>query len=211
MISFWMLAIIILSLTVAWLAWPFLRRTEVVRTETDAALAVYRDQSEEVQRDLEAGLISQSEYDAAQREIEARTLRAARSSGNEFSIAHRSPLIALVILVFVSAGSFGGYLWIGNPDLQDQPLAARQQLAATHPPSQDDQEHLIQEMVAGLAAKLEENPNNPDGWTMLVRSYATLGQTEKAKAAFARAENHYASDPALLAEIKKNISGMIGM
>ena len=51
-----------------------------------------------------------------------------------------------------------------------------------------DRDQMIRGMVAGLAARLEEEPNNPDGWAMLIRSYGVLGDSEAADAALARAE-----------------------
>ncbi len=51
----------------------------------------------------------------------------------------------------------------------------------------DQQQAAIRSMVAGLAARLEANPANPDGWARLARSYQVLGEGERALAAFGRA------------------------
>jgi cytochrome c-type biogenesis protein CcmH len=53
----------------------------------------------------------------------------------------------------------------------------------------------IRGMVAGLAAKLEANPDDSDGWVRLVRAYAVLGDTGKRDAAYATARARYAGDP----------------
>lgn len=45
-----------------------------------------------------------------------------------------------------------------------------------------------QTMVARLARQLEENPNNPEGWLMLGRSYAVLQELPMALRAFERAD-----------------------
>ncbi|MBV8977771.1 MAG: hypothetical protein JO261_02690 [Alphaproteobacteria bacterium] len=42
-------------------------------------------------------------------------------------------------------------------------------------------------MVAGLAARLKQSPDDPAGWQRLVRSYAVLGDTARAKQALADA------------------------
>ena len=47
---------------------------------------------------------------------------------------------------------------------------------------------MIRGMVAGLAARLEEHPDDLDGWQRLARSYEVLGETSKAAEARARAE-----------------------
>lgn len=49
------------------------------------------------------------------------------------------------------------------------------------------QGEMINRMVAGLAAKLEQNPGDADGWIKLSRSYRVLNQFDKAKAAAEKA------------------------
>ena len=46
---------------------------------------------------------------------------------------------------------------------------------------------MIRGMVDRLAARLEQNPNDKDGWTRLAHAYDVLGEAEKAEAARARA------------------------
>ena len=41
---------------------------------------------------------------------------------------------------------------------------------------------MIRSMVDGLAKKLQTNPKDVDGWIMLMRSQAALGQSGDAKA-----------------------------
>lgn len=62
------------------------------------------------------------------------------------------------------------------------PSKADMAQAAKLPPGQ--QEQMVTSMVEGLEAKLVKNPNNVNGWIMLMRSRMTLGETAKAKAAF---------------------------
>jgi cytochrome c-type biogenesis protein CcmH len=51
----------------------------------------------------------------------------------------------------------------------------------------DEQAEMIQGMVTKLAAKLETNPDDADGWRKLARAYQVLGQNDKAKTALDRA------------------------
>jgi cytochrome c-type biogenesis protein CcmH len=50
-----------------------------------------------------------------------------------------------------------------------------------------DRSEMIEGMVAGLDQKLRANPNDPDGWMRLVRSYVVLGRKDEAQAALKRA------------------------
>jgi len=61
-----------------------------------------------------------------------------------------------------------------------------------------DQMTAVRGMVAGLAAKLQANPDNPAGWIQLVKAYAVLGDTAKRDAALKAARARYAAKPDVL-------------
>ena len=48
--------------------------------------------------------------------------------------------------------------------------------------SEVDQAAAIEGMVESLRARLETDPNNPEGWAQLLRSRKVLGQKAEAKA-----------------------------
>ena len=48
-----------------------------------------------------------------------------------------------------------------------------------------EEQKMIRGMVERLAARLEKDKSDLDGWLMLIRSYAVLKETDKAKAAMA--------------------------
>ena len=50
-----------------------------------------------------------------------------------------------------------------------------------------------QAMVAQLASRLEGNPNDLNGWLMLIRAYSVLGEKEKAEAALTKARTVFAN------------------
>lgn len=52
--------------------------------------------------------------------------------------------------------------------------------------SEADRQTMIRGMVASLAARLEENPDDIEGWQRLARSYEVLGEAERAREAQAR-------------------------
>lgn len=68
--------------------------------------------------------------------------------------------------------------------------------------SDSDRNAMIESMVAGLDAKLKENPADREGWLRLIRSYAVMGKTELALDAVARAEKGLATNEIALSEIK---------
>ncbi|WP_306114974.1 MULTISPECIES: c-type cytochrome biogenesis protein CcmI [unclassified Roseovarius] len=56
-------------------------------------------------------------------------------------------------------------------------------VAAAEDMPEEDREAFIRSMVDGLAARLEEDSNDLDGWFRLIRAYAVLGEVEAAVAA----------------------------
>ncbi|HMD63223.1 MAG TPA: c-type cytochrome biogenesis protein CcmI [Stellaceae bacterium] len=62
-----------------------------------------------------------------------------------------------------------------------------QDVAAARSMSPEERQAMIRGMVDRLAARLEQNPNDKDGWIRLAHAYDVLGETEKAEAARARA------------------------
>lgn len=65
------------------------------------------------------------------------------------------------------------------------PTRTQMQAAAQLPPGQ--QQEMVRGMVDGLEGKLKGDPANVRGWIMLMRSRMTLGETEKARAAYQQA------------------------
>lgn len=55
-----------------------------------------------------------------------------------------------------------------------------------------DRHAMIEGMVARLAERLKTSPDDLDGWKRLIRSYAVLGEPEKAEAATAEARKAFA-------------------
>jgi cytochrome c-type biogenesis protein CcmH len=56
-------------------------------------------------------------------------------------------------------------------------------------------------MVVSLAERLATEPNDPEGWARLIRSYVVLGRTGDAAAALARAREIFAGDTARQADL----------
>lgn len=59
----------------------------------------------------------------------------------------------------------------------------------------EDRQVMIEAMVEGLAARLADNPDDPEGWIRLFQSRQVLGQTEKAQADIDRMKDHFSDAP----------------
>jgi cytochrome c-type biogenesis protein CcmH len=89
-----------------------------------------------------------------------------------------------------------------SPDLRG-PSAAEVAAAGSMTPS--EQRGMAEGMVAQLEARLQQNPQNLDGWVMLMRSRMTLGEPAKAKAALEAAVK---ANPGEAAELQRQAAAL---
>ncbi len=161
--------------------------------------AVYRDQLAEIERDVARGIVRPEDAAAARREIERRILAARDDSEAAAQPRPRRGLTAILASV-AAAFAFTVYLALGSPGLPDLPFANRVSPAA--------QQAVIQGMVSSLATKLKANPNDAEGWVMLGRSYAVLGESDRAVDAYEHARQLKPGDATIaLAEAAALLAG----
>jgi len=73
------------------------------------------------------------------------------------------------------------------------PMGEQGAAIAAMPP--EEREAVIRDMVAGLEAKLAEDPMNLEGWERLIRARAVMGEREAAQGALDRALEAFAGAP----------------
>jgi cytochrome c-type biogenesis protein CcmH len=74
----------------------------------------------------------------------------------------------------------------------------------------DDEQAMIRGMVDGLAARLEENPDDVEGWLRLADSRGVLGEWDGAVAAAERAAEQAPEDPGVLIHAADIMLGAMG-
>ena len=78
---------------------------------------------------------------------------------------------------------------------------SREDVEAAGDMSEDDRRAMIEGMVAGLAARLAEDPDDLDGWLRLIRAYGVMGREDDRITAIAMARKTFADDPAALSRL----------
>ena len=180
----WIIFAAMLAVAVAVLLRPLLRPVPVGAARVDYDLAVYRDQLDEIARDVDRGLLSADQADAARTEIQRRMLASAESEKTAMPIrikAGKRAALAIVVTMPLAAMAF--YLALGAPELPDRPYAGR----AAQIAEMRQKDSLIQGMVVRLAERLKANPDDGKGWAMLGRSYRALERIDEAKTAYRKA------------------------
>ena len=188
MTGFLVAAALLVAATLALLARPWWwRRTSTAASRQTLNTRIYRDQMAELERDHASGQLPAEDYAAARDELQRRLIDdvAAEEPAVERHAA-RATLIALLVLVPAVAG--GLYALFGNPAGLD--VMARRDITRAD----------VDKMVASLAAKLEQEPDNLQGWAMLARSYKAMRRPEDAKRAYDRAWALVETDAQLLSD-----------
>ncbi len=181
---------------------PLLRPRGEAAAREDYDLRVYRDQLLELDRDSERGLIGPEQQATARAEIERRVLGAAPPPETPpWTAPSTATAFALALALPIAAGVL--YLWLGNPGLEGQPFASREQPAPATAALPGGQEGIdIAVMVERLARRLESQTDDLEGWLMLGRSYGVLERHDDAVAAYRHA--------ARLSDGNPDVTAMLG-
>lgn len=179
MTPFWISTGLLTLLVLALLCWPLLRRRSGDGASRRAInTAIYRDQLADLERDLASGALSQADYAGAREEIERRVLEDVAADTTPTDTApRRLPRTALALAVTLPLAAALLYVVLGTPAALDPAARQGPQASAAE----------IEKMVATLAARLEKDPGNLEGWAMLGRSYLVTGRLAEAAKAFDKA------------------------
>jgi cytochrome c-type biogenesis protein CcmH len=158
-------------------------------------LLIYKDQLAELARERSDGRLQEDTYLAAKLEVERRMLSAdtaataadpaANPAAVTASYRQRLMLIALLTVILL-LGAPLSYWQLGRPGQADQPYSGRaaERAQAAEALAQQQQ---IENMVAGLAARLKAAPDDLQGWLRLARSYMVMERFPAAVKAFQQA------------------------
>lgn len=180
----WLLFVALTLIAVAVVIRPLWTTARATREGEAGDVAVYRDQLKEIDRDFERGMISAGEADAARTEIKRRILAAgAAKPARERPASH---VLTIVVPITAIVLSLGLYFVVGRPGLPGRPFDPQ-----TVQTAQDAETKAmlgqVEAMVAKLAQRLKDNPNDAKGWRLLGWFYLQMDRVKDGVAALARA------------------------
>ncbi len=195
MTLFWMIIAGFTLLAMAFVALPLLRRqVSNSITSDELNLAVFKQQLAELDSDLESGVLDQARYDAARRDLEKELVTDVSGESTQVEESKGSGQFMALVALAIPLAAFVIYQLVGSPEiigqLASQPTSSKPTQSA-HAQAQQNgsMQNLppMEELVNRLAAKLEQQPDNQDGWIMLGRSYMALNDRPAAIKAYERA------------------------
>ncbi len=171
--------------------WPLLRASPAPGDAAPASreAAFYKAQLDEIERDVERGLMPESEAQGARAEEARRLISVGSGAPRPAPPRGRNRAAAAALIVIgVPAIAFPLYALIGEPRMRDEPLASRE------PASRAAAD--IEAAVAGVEKHLIAAPGDGKGWSMLAPVYMRLERYEDAAHAYAEALRLLGEDPA---------------
>ncbi|HPT49200.1 MAG TPA: c-type cytochrome biogenesis protein CcmI [Accumulibacter sp.] len=197
MTGFIILAALLLIAIVALLVTPLWRSPRVAhRTDQrETNLAIFRDQLAEIEREKHAGTLAEADFEQARQELQRRLLQELPATEEAPAHAPGERKTALALLIVLPLAATLLYALLGNRQALD-PVQRQARMA----PEQ------IATMVAGLAEKLRESPDDSKGWIMLARSYKVLERFSDAAEAYSHVGALLERDAGMLADYAEVLS-----
>lgn len=200
MTGFWFLAALLALAALVFLWWPIVmqrRHSQLIgASRQDLNVQAFESQSEDLQVELQAGRLEQSQYDALYTELQRNLLGdvPAQSVATQSSASSKGlPFTAILLSLMVLVGGLALYLNQGSSQILQQietKQAFAQQLTAASP----------DQRLALLEAKAQKNPDDADSWYALANLYFQQQHFEQSTAAYERLLSLVGDQPGLLAE-----------
>jgi len=194
--SFWIIVAALLALALVILLLPMLRASREQQSDQrqQQNIDIAREKKQALEAQLADGEIDQAGFDAAYSDLQT-ALALELERGETAGEAARGKWMSVVVLLAIPCASialyfvYGDYRVIDNPELAQ---AAPRQTAAGAP------QMSLDEMVAAIEKRLQENPDDAEGWFMLGRAQMAKNQFDDAVAAFRRSNELMANEPGIM-------------
>ncbi|MBS0555994.1 MAG: c-type cytochrome biogenesis protein CcmI [Proteobacteria bacterium] len=178
MLIFIVLAALMLAVALAFVLMPLLRGPRGTTSHEARRLLALLEQSHR------SGILSDAEYAAKRNALGERLL----GSLDAPATPRRGYAAAIAIALILPAASIVLYRLVGTPAAFAPDLQSAEQAPADHGAD-------MQQAIDKLAAKLKQNPDDAEGWTLLGRAYEATQRFGEARDALKHAYDLAKGDP----------------
>jgi cytochrome c-type biogenesis protein CcmH len=200
MIGFLVVAATLVAAAVAIVLWPLLRKPSGRGVERSAMNRdILRHQLGELENDVRAGVLDPVRAEQARQELERRALEEAVPAPEAVAPVGRSLATPLTVALLIPVASLSLYLLLGNLQGLDAVPHSASEMSSITPEK-------FEEMTARLAERMQANPDDALGWTMLGRAYRALERHEEAAQALAKASKLLPEDAEVLADYAESLA-----
>lgn len=204
--TLWLILTLISALTLVALVYPLLVTGKDDGSDDAAEIEMFRQQISEIEVQVENGTLNSEDAKATRREIERRILTIAKRQDEKMTDSNdRTRMISIAITGgWIVVGSVLIYGAVGSPDIASEPRigaippAPVASAPLAPPTAAENNLASVDSMVASLAARLQENPDDVQGWQMLGWSLLRLQDFPGAAEAYGRAASLVPDNPEVL-------------
>lgn len=200
MIQFGIFAALLLLVALCLILIPLLLTRELeFKGDDQANIELAKKKLKDVEDDFAAGMLNQQQFDQAKRELEVGLYLDLDGKQSAKVSAKSGRWLAIPLLFAVPLVSFSLYTVLGDLRVLDNDTLK----ALTAPPEASHASKLedIKAMVDKLAAKMDKEPNDVEGWMMLSRSYKVLERYQDAANAMRKAYALVGDQPDVLLQM----------
>ena len=203
MFEFGIYAIVLLLCALSFVILPLLLKKDVTRLNDDETnIELTKNKIRELKADLVDGNLSEADFNAAKRELEVglyhdlnvgNPVYSQRGTGSwlAWPLLFLLPIVAL--LLYANLGDFRAF------EVSEAPKANSAQAGHS---SKDN----INQMIAKLTQRLQQNPEDLEGWLMLGRSFKATQRFKDAVSVLRKASELQANNPEIMLDLADAIA-----
>ncbi len=181
---FWTIVAALIGLALAFVIWPLLRQARITTANAEQRnVAIARERLNDLKNQQIAGVLTEAQYEAQREELELALLDDLSDESDSSSTFSQGRWMAGVIGGLMPLLVLALYAGLGEPDALKK--SAQQQAFTPND---------VNAMIEKLAQRLKVQPDDPEGWFMLARSYKVMKRFDKAAEAFARLQQLLPND-----------------
>ncbi len=210
MTAFWVVVAIMSLVASLLLVWPIWKRKveKPVMGQDQLNVAIFEDRMKELDAELANGVLTKERYEQAKNELQRDLLQ---NTGSDSGLTAAKPgvdgrWVAPLVAVLVPAAAIYIYLQVGTPEIIGKPpmtaQAPRHQAGGAAAQMAGDMETMVQR----LRERLQENPQDVDGWVLLGRSMAMLKRYQEAADAYGKAYELVGDVPEIMAQYAETLA-----
>lgn len=184
--------IIIGIIAIIGLIFPFWTKPKKSISQDDLNLAIYQTQLEELDHDYQQDKISQEQLAQAKKDLETTLGYNIADDKPENNNKHTIAGIATIAIIVIAVSSL-------TYQKTNSESSAKSQLA-------NNQAATVDSLIKQLEEKLEQSPNNPEGWHILAKTYQATGNYAKSVTSYRKASQLMPNNSKFLTDLGYSIA-----